>query len=202
MCSIVEKNDYAAVSVDRYRRFSVYLFIKKLCHITVKSLELVKVSGFIRSAFLQLRANSPPDVLLFWILLFRWACSGQKEWLPECCKGLQPKWHVQEVPLSVHQSLHQPCLYSWSLQQEEVPQGPSAVLWQGKALLLQKKSTRSGDFFIKVEYTAQRACFKGKNDFWRGEVSGIVKITNIIMRTFFIGGGFFSTTALWHWFGH
>lgn len=151
--------------------------------------------------------SHPPFWFLF-IPSLRWTCSSQEEWLPECRQGLQPKWHVQEVPLGLHQPLHQPCLHSWSLQQEEVSQGPTTVLWQGKALLIEGKNIFSRGlpkdrYFIKAESTAQRARFKRKkNEFWSREVSGVVKITMNNHAHLSCWGLFFSTPALWHWFGH
>lgn len=116
-------------------------------------------------------------------LVCRRAGGGQREQLPERCQGLQPERHVQEVPLGLHQPLHQPRVHRRSLQQEEVPQGPATVLRQGKAALLPANRGEKG----KAEWkgrrlevfqsshirwklnVAQRTRFKGRNDFKRGK---------------------------------
>lgn len=63
----------------------------------------------------------------------RWASASEGEQLPECSEGLQPKRHLQEIPLGLHKPLHEPRLNCRSLQQAQMPQGPAAVLRQGAA---------------------------------------------------------------------
>lgn len=62
---------------------------------------------------------------------FSWACIHQRKQLPKRCQSVQPEWYMQEIPFGLHQPLHQQGVCLWDLQQTQMPQSPSALLWQG-----------------------------------------------------------------------
>lgn len=70
-----------------------------------------------------------------WILWafppFSGTCIHQREQLLERRQSVQPERYVQEIPLGLHQPVHQQGVCLGDLQQTQMPQGPAPLLWQG-----------------------------------------------------------------------